>query len=74
MKTVSKFGSEEKEGKVIPDFVENFSAEEEPKPDFFTPEKQKNSRNPLFPLCFRNLGVPKRDPFLTFLLACFPWS
>ena len=39
MKTVSKFGSEEKEGKVIPDFVENFSAEEEPKPDFFTPEK-----------------------------------
>ena len=40
MKTVSKFGSEEKEGKVIPDFVENFSAEEaEPEPDFFTPEK-----------------------------------
>ena len=39
MKTVSKFGSEKKEGKVIPDFVENFSAEEEPKPDFFTPEK-----------------------------------
>ena len=39
MKTVSKFGSEEKAGKVIPDFVENFSAEEEPKPDFFTPEK-----------------------------------
>ena len=36
---MSKFGSEEKEGKVIPDFVENFSAEEEPKPDFFTPEK-----------------------------------
>ena len=39
MKTVSKFGSEEKEGKIVPDFVENFSAEEEPKPDFFTPEK-----------------------------------
>jgi len=40
MKTVSKFGSEEKEGKIVPDFVENFSAEEaEPEPDFFTPEK-----------------------------------
>ena len=40
MKTVSKFGSEEKEGKIVPDFVENFSAEEaEPEPDFFTTEK-----------------------------------
>ena len=40
MKTVSKFGSEEKETKVIPDFVENFSSQEpELKEEIFTPEK-----------------------------------
>ena len=40
MKTVSKFGSEEKEGKVVPNFVDNFSSEEaEPEQAFFTPEK-----------------------------------
>ena len=40
MKTVSKFGSEEKEGKVVPDYVNNFSSEEtEAKEDVFTPER-----------------------------------
>ena len=40
MKTVSKFGSEEKEGKVVPDYVNNFSSEEtEVKEDIFTPER-----------------------------------
>jgi len=37
---VSKFGSEEKEGKVVPDYVNNFSSEEtEVKEDIFTPER-----------------------------------
>ena len=40
MKTVSKFCSEEKEGKVVPDYVNNFSSEEtEAKEDVFTPER-----------------------------------
>ena len=40
MKPVSKFGSEEKEGKVVPDYVNNFSSEEtEAKEDVFTPER-----------------------------------
>ena len=40
MKTMSKFGSEEKEGKVVPDYVNNFSSEEtEAKEDVFTPER-----------------------------------
>ena len=45
MKTVTKFGSEEKETIAIPDFVENFSSEEpELKEEIFTPEKlQKDS-------------------------------
>ena len=46
MKTVSKFGSEEKEGKVVPNFVENFSSEEaEPEQAFFTPEKHSHIKS-----------------------------
>ena len=45
MKTVTKFGSEEKETTAVPDFVDNFSSEEpELKEEAFTPEKlQKDS-------------------------------